>query len=542
MNDRKKRTFLLSSSPNTFLYFALVILVFISTFRFFFSEGFRPKLVSSLKPSAIEAVSVLSVSGEISPSPTVLIRETVVFPEEVLVFLKYPKSTTLFTKDAIDCVYSSLHVKLAPVSIDHDNHGNQIVRCQILSRGVIPSVALKSAALGPTATYFHDTLAYEALIDKDNTTVVFAKGLRLQSGRISNASRIHCVYGQDLIAKKPLFTSNALSAAQEIVRCKTPLSILTSQQRIISSMKVSVRITGRRTLPSIARLQYRVKPDPVPNKQYKMCICTMLRNQARFLPEWVTYHSRIGVEKWFIYDNNSNDDIEDVIDSLVGLNFNITRRIWPWIKTQEAGFAHCAIQSRDLCKWVGFIDVDEFFHLRPGLSLHDIIGNYSTRNDVAELRTICYSFGPSGLDQVPPEGNTIGYTCRMRASERHKSILKPEGINSTLINMVHHFHLKDGFGHVNLDRNVMVINHYKYQVWDVFKEKFHMRVATYVTDWENDKNVGSKDRAPGLGTIAVEPVDWSKRFCEVMDRGLKKWIMANFVDPKTGLLPWQSES
>ncbi|KAI3502323.1 hypothetical protein L1887_30357 [Cichorium endivia] len=107
--------------------------------------------------------------------------------------------------------------------------------------------------------------------------------------------------------------------------------------------------------------------------------------------------------------------------------------------------------------------------------------------------------------------------------------------------MVHHFDLKDGFRHVNVDRNLMVINHYKFQVWEVFKEKFYRRVATYVSDWKDEENVGSKDRAPGLGTQTVEPGDWSSRFCEVSDTGLRDWVVKRFRDINTGLLPWQKQ-
>ncbi|PKI79105.1 hypothetical protein CRG98_000397 [Punica granatum] len=270
-----------------------------------------------------------------------------------------------------------------------------------------------------------------------------------------------------------------------------------------------------------------------------MCVCTMVRNQARFIREWVMYHFKIGVERWFIYDNNSDDDIETLIDSLNDAGYNVSRHAWPWIKTQEAGFAHCALRARSACEWVGFIDVDEFFHMPTSIDLGEVLRNWSASGSVAELRVSCHSFGPSGLKQAPRQGVTVGYTCRVAHPERHKSIVRPEALNSSLINVVHHFHLRDGFEFVNMDRGVMVINHYKYQVWEVFKDKFYRRVATYVADWQEEQNVGSKDRAPGLGTRAVEPPDWSSRFCEVQDTGLRDRILRVFANPQTRILPWQ---
>ncbi|XP_028056698.1 glycosyltransferase family 92 protein RCOM_0530710-like isoform X2 [Camellia sinensis] len=540
MKDHRKRALLLPWK-NKFFLCLLLIFFFAFTFStplFFFRETFRPRLVSSWRTPAIEVIS-----GE---SPAISVRETVMFPDESLIFLKYPQSTPLFTKDDITCVYFSPNsfeplLTFPPVSVDaeHEYLDIQIVRCPLQPRGLTTTVAVKSSGplpVGPTHRW--DSLAYEAVIDRDNTTIVFVKGLNLRGGRVADPSRFKCVYGWDFTNPKLLLRSDALSVAQEIVRCKTPLIILSGSHRINGSAKVSVRVLGKHTFSSVARPDRRIGPNPPARKQHQMCVCTMLRNQAKFLQEWVTYHARIGVQNWFIYDNNSDDDIINLIESLNNDNFNITRHLWPWVKTQEAGFAHCALRARESCEWVGFVDVDEFLHLPSNLSLHDILRNQSS--EVAELRVSCHSFGPSGLKHVPVKGVTVGYTCRMAASERHKSIVKPEALNSTLVNLVHHFHLASGFKYVNIDRNVMVINHYKYQVWEVFKEKFHRRVATYVTDWQKEKNEGSKDRAPGLGTRAIEPANWSSRFCEVVDIGLRDRVVDMFSDPQTRKLPWQN--
>ncbi|KAL3636660.1 hypothetical protein CASFOL_018959 [Castilleja foliolosa] len=553
MKDRRKQSFL--SWGLICLWCTIVILCFVgftfSTLRLIFTEGFNPRIMSTFNIPIIEVVS------DIPSTPVITIQQTVIFPDEILFFLKYPPSSSLFTKDAISCIYlspnsSQAQLEHSPSSVDFDYDNNhQIVRCPLPPRGTISSLAVKSDVyLSPGPTYKWDSLAYEAVIDRDNTTVVFVKGFNLRSGKAADPSKFKCIYGQDLTKSNFVLSADVVSFAQEIVRCKTPLSILNSPQRFSSSndnpIKVSVRFVGKSAIDSVARVKSN-EPNPNPrpvhgNKQHEMCVCTMLRNQARFLREWVTYHSRIGVDRYFIYDNNSDDDIERVVDSLVDDNYNITRHLWPWIKTQEAGFAHCALKARDSCDWVGFIDIDEFLHMPSNLSLHDVVKSQTPSSDVAELRISCHNFGPSGLKKIPTRGVMVGYTCRMVAPERHKSIVRPEALDSTLINVVHHFDLRPGFRHVNVNRGLLVINHYKYQVWEVFKEKFRRRVSAYVFDWQQERNVGSKDRAPGLGTKAIEPSDWSTRYCEVKDTRLRKWILEIFTDPESGLLPWEDRS
>ncbi|PON95262.1 Glycosyltransferase [Trema orientale] len=520
-----------------------------STLCFLFRELLEPVVILRWRAPPVKAIS-----GDSSGAATsVSIREVVMLPDQALVFLNYPPSARLFTKEDIACIYSSANnstkrklVKKSPISVDigGDESGSQIVRYPLVPRGFAVSVGLKPKGeihAGPAHRW--DSLAYEALIDRDNTTIVFVKGLNLRPEKVSDATKFECVYGWDFRSPKFLLRSEVILIAQEIVRCRTPLSVLSGPMRVNSSVKVSVRMKGRENfnLQTIARP--RTRPESNPNltrKHHEMCVCTMVRNQARFLKEWVMYHAQIGVQRWFIYDNNSNDELDPVVESLLSSNYNVTRHVWLWIKTQEAGFAHCALRARDACEWVGFIDVDEFIHLPSGLILPDVIINQTKYNtNVAELRTSCHSFGPSRLKRVPRQGVTVGYTCRLAAPERHKSIVRPEALNSSLINVVHHFHLRDGFEYVNVDRGIMVINHYKYQVWEVFKDKFYRRVATYIADWQDDQNVGSKDRAPGLGTRAMEPPDWSNRYCEVIDTGLRDRVLQSFVDPQTHLLPWQ---
>lgn len=497
-------------------------------------------------------MEVISAETSATPATAISIRETVIFPDEAVIFLKYPPSASLFTKDAISCTYlppnsSQPQLQLSPSSLDLYNENHQIVRCGLPPRGTILSLAVKhNGNLAPSPVYRWDYLAYEAMIDRDNTTLVFVKGLNLRGGKIADPSKFKCIFGLDLEKQKFVLRADVVSVAQEIVRCRTPLSILNSPHRFstafLDSFKVSVRVLGRRTVNSIARLKHHQSSPQFDHvKRHKMCVCTMLRNQARFLHEWIAYHARVGIEQFFIYDNNSDDNIEDVVGSLVRSNYNVTRHLWPWIKTQEAGLAHCALRARESCEWVGFIDVDEFFHLPKGVSLHNVVVNVSRANDVAEIRVSCRSFGPSGLKSIPKNGVMAGYTCRLAAPERHKSIVRPELLHSSLINVVHQFGLQSGFKHVDVNRSDIVINHYKYQVWEVFKEKFHRRVATYVSDWQQERNVGSKDRAPGLGTKAVEPSDWSTRFCEVRDTGLRNRVYEMFSEPVTGLLPWEDQ-
>ncbi|KAF5188159.1 Glycosyltransferase family 92 protein [Thalictrum thalictroides] len=554
------------------------------------SKSFQPILT-------IHPLSLLSVHNSWLQSDVLFqlrVVDRIVFPDHVLLLLiaKNDGQSLLMSSAELECVYqveqqqlSSTMVEVAHsvLSVDEYNGLELIVRCPSPPANYSAIVNLRRrgsrgfdegnlSLIADRSIHSWEKLVYGAVLDGE-TAVMFVKGLNLRADRESDASQFSCHFGWGNAERSTQYvlTTRAITAAQEVIRCSVPRSLQKLPAKAhgvrvtlgiptytnTRNHRRSNRLEGlggasHHRLPSVAKL-IDLKLKDV-NHKYDLCVCTMVWNQASSLREWIAYHSWLGVERWFIYDNNSEDSIKEVINGLEEENYNVSRHVWPWIKTQEAGFSHCALRAKSECKWVGFIDVDEYYYfpvpatdrpltnklVYPGRnSLRSVVAKFSDSTTVGEIRTTCHSFGPSGLNSIPPRGVTVGYTCRLKSPERHKSIVRPDALDDTLLTVVHHFHLRPGYKSFNLPQSTAVINHYKYQVWESFRAKFSRRVATYVADWQENQNEGSKDRAPGLGTEAIEPPNWSRQFCEVWDTGLKDFIMASLADQDSGLLPWE---
>lgn len=519
------------------------------------------------------------------------IEDRVLFPDHVLLLVSNSNGNGIGIEELeMECVYSNnnsdsgdiVTVKRDVLSLDEHNEIRLIVRCPLPPANFSAYVTLQRRGKSVINLVEEDGLwrsnqtvsswenvAYEAALDGD-TVVVFVKGLSHRPDRESDPTQFRCHFGLGNLERdgKFVLTTRAVMVAQEVVRCLLPRSIAKNPHKAqgirvsvsVATQHVHSKVRDHVIVPSVAKIYIsKVKgKETIVKRKHNLCVCSMVWNQAYSLREWITYHAWLGVEKWFIYDNNSDDGIKEVIDELELGNYNVSRHVWPWIKTQEAGFSHCALRARGECDWVSFMDVDEFFYFPypnfqdrrmrnlgyPGQnSLRYLVSNFSSSSStIGEIRTSCHSFGPSGLSSLPPQGATVGYTCRLQSPERHKSIIRPDALDPTLLNVVHHFHLRKGFRYIDLPQRTAVINHYKYQVWEAFRAKFKRRVATYVADWQDNQNEGSRDRAPGLGTEAIEPPNWRLRFCEVWDTGLRDFVLANLADPVTGFLPWERSS
>ncbi|XP_059655964.1 glycosyltransferase family 92 protein RCOM_0530710 [Cornus florida] len=618
---RKRKRRALYSARHYFSVRSLILCLGFVSFLYFLSDripiisssAFKPVLVVSslsLRSSSSNSIqdyhdSDGSSSSSMSSSSNYRVDDGVMFPDHVLLMVSNRNGLINNKSQELECVYCETATSISfnnnytgsdssgvvdndeivrdVLSVDEYDGLRSIVRCPLPPANYSGAISLRwrkgdlvdldgggrgggdgRLRSSNQRVYSWENLVYAASLDRDSV-VVFVKGLNLRPDRASDAAQFSCHFGLGNWERdgRLVLTTEAITAAQEVVRCLLPRSIQKNPSKA-RGIRVTIGVTphvhagahDHVLVPSVARISsFKSEGEEKKSKggKYELCVCTMVWNQASSLREWITYHAWLGVERWFIYDNNSDDNIKEVIEELELEDYNVTRHVWPWIKTQEAGFSHCALRARDECNWVGFMDVDEFFYFPfptprrqkfkklgfPGQnSLRSLVENFSS-STIAEIRTACHSFGPSGLSSPPPQGVTVGYTCRLQSPERHKSIVRPEALDVTLLNVVHHFHLRKGFKYLNLPQGTAVLNHYKYQVWEAFRAKFFRRVATYVADWQENQNEGSRDRAPGLGTEAIEPPNWHLQFCEVWDTGLRDFVLANLADPGTGLLPWE---
>lgn len=353
-------------------------------------------------------------------------------------------------------------------------------------------------------------------------------------------------------------------------------------------------------------------------KRFAICSCTVSRNVAKFLREWTEYHAWMGVEHFFVYDNNSDDDLQNTAvnlsailrmadqtwpySSLPGVStsavapqpapaqaptpaptpeaspvgseqpkdkgegalrvssskIEISVHPWPWLKTQQAGFSHCALRAGALCEWVLFIDVDEFLVpqfatrfrtkaevaqtlKREGPLLRFWLRKASRcKPEVGQIRVQPLSFGPSGQTKHPAKGVIAGYHCRNPGWGLHKMILRPAALSLSIFNKIHFFGFRDGMRGRGIG-NSAIIFHYKFQAAPEYATKFEGRVARGVTDWKKSYKGKRGDGWTIISGKPIPPENWPQKFCRVNDTRLITFVNLVFRNNISGeaRLPWE---
>ena len=64
------------------------------------------------------------------------------------------------------------------------------------------------------------------------------------------------------------------------------------------------------------KLKYRLKHDHTSPKHY-LAVCAIAKNEGPYFKEWLEWHRKQGVEKFYIYDNESTDCTKEVLQPYI---------------------------------------------------------------------------------------------------------------------------------------------------------------------------------------------------------------------------------
>jgi hypothetical protein len=167
-------------------------------------------------------------------------------------------------------------------------------------------------------------------------------------------------------------------------------------------------------VPAVSpNLDYALSPSPGP--PYKIAVCTNVQNEAPYIAEWMAYNRMIGIDHFFIYDNNSTDSLEAAIAPFQDRGW--VTHVKPTYSTMGTRFweyqKDCSVRNELALssQWLAVFDVDEFLILPGEIStqlggLLSILQRYKEGLNCTGLVLDRYEFG-AGPHQHPPETGLV---------------------------------------------------------------------------------------------------------------------------------------
>ena len=170
-----------------------------------------------------------------------------------------------------------------------------------------------------------------------------------------------------------------------------------------------------------------------------LSIGAIFRQENCWLKEWLDYHLAVGVEHFYLYNNDlDTTESDEILRPYVecGLVDNIP---YPGQVRQHDAWKDAMVQWKDATEWIAMIDLDEFILPRQCDDLKTLLANYEQYSGLVVSWSV---FGSGGWLEPPPDQiNHFLFRAENSFSEnRHvKSIVKPQCVVPGGKGDPHHF-------------------------------------------------------------------------------------------------------
>ncbi len=225
---------------------------------------------------------------------------------------------------------------------------------------------------------------------------------------------------------------------------------------------------------------------------YFLTIVTIIKNEGPYLKEWLEFHRIIGVEKFYLYDNESTDETYEILKPYIEKRI-VDYTYFPGLKRQMPAYRDAVSKHQYDAKWMAFIDVDEFIIPIENKTLPEFL--YNIPQTVSQLCVAWKIYGSNGhLTKGPglvmqrfthrsfDSGGRLAYKSIINPRQciwclsPHKTIALKKTVDENFIDFK-----------VPISKNKIAINHYKLKSKQEFLQRRSYGSAIYGSKrWNKD--------------------------------------------------------
>ena len=107
------------------------------------------------------------------------------------------------------------------------------------------------------------------------------------------------------------------------------------------------------------------------NFDTNLSIVAIVKNETPYIKEWIEYHKIVGVEKFYIYDNDSEDNLKETLQSYIDTG-EVVYEHYSGQGVQMSAYQKAIAMYKNHSRYMAFVDIDEF--ITP--IMHDTIPEF----------------------------------------------------------------------------------------------------------------------------------------------------------------------
>ncbi|NRO08907.1 glycosyltransferase family 2 protein [Lactobacillus helveticus] len=251
----------------------------------------------------------------------------------------------------------------------------------------------------------------------------------------------------------------------------------------------------------IASFLNRKVKDPDRKYKYDLSIVLIVKNEGKYIQEWIEYYKILGFSRFYIFDNDSTDDTKQKLKKYIDhglVDYNVIHG-----KARQMDAYNLALKKSKIeSKYLAIMDADEFIFLtQPHKKLIDEInGLFNQSESIGGIGLNWMIFGSSHFKKQPKGLVTQSYLYRSKYSfaknNTIKTICNPRAVVGIL--NPHYVEYRKGYHAVNAlgdymegpstcnsSKMIMRVNHY----FTKSKEEFMQKRARGMADQDKIRNI-----------------------------------------------------
>jgi hypothetical protein len=154
----------------------------------------------------------------------------------------------------------------------------------------------------------------------------------------------------------------------------------------------------------------------------KVALVCIAKNEENYIGEWVNYHTKLGFDKIFIYENDWDCNL--ISENIVKIKINGPRQ-------QIPAYNHFINTYKNEYDWVAFFDVDEFLVLKKHNNIKEFINDY---RDESAIGVNWVFFGDNNQKEINEYSVISRFTKRqLQPNEHIKSLVNLKNVRTMYV-------------------------------------------------------------------------------------------------------------
>lgn len=242
----------------------------------------------------------------------------------------------------------------------------------------------------------------------------------------------------------------------------------------------------------IENFMQKEKHEKFKNEIAFVCIS---KNESPYIAEWIEFHKMVGVTKFYFYDNESNDDTYEILKPYIK-NGLVEYTLIKGKSKQLDAYNDAINKHKNDCRWMGFIDMDEYvIPVNHNKTIAQIMNElvYNAKLGAAGVGINWALYGTSGFKTKPKGLVTENFRWRARNTDslniHIKTICNPRLIKTYIsphypVYKLGAYSIAEanskrlyGWGDKNIEYKNLRINHYYTKSEDEYMAKWNRGLA-----------------------------------------------------------------